>query len=607
MHAGFACYEAGMVRSKNSVNVALKNIADLGVAILIFMTLGYPLMFGTQGLWGSSILGWGVSPVLNGEPPVILHALFHAMFAGTAVTIMSGVVSERMCFRGYIILTVAVSILIYPVVGHWIWGAGGWLKLQGFFDFAGGTVVHVTGGSVALAATMRVGARRGRFDGSSHIEPSNLALSALGVFLLMFGWFGFNAGSVEVFSEQVAVIMVNTALAGAAGIGVGLVCTFWNQKSFHGSGLLSTMLGGLVCVTSGCAIIGPLGALVLGATGAIVALIAMTGLERLKIDDPVNGVPVHLMAGISGTVLLPFFADSASMPPVFENVWSWMIIQGIGVGAVAIFAFSVAYVFIGLTDSIIQYRVTPDDETLGLNITEHGSESSLVSLLEQMHAQGHSGDFSRPVETEPETEAAHIAMFYNRIREKFLMESERTIQLYKEATHLAKHDSLTGLFNRRAFYEMAAEAKSEVDRYGVCTIIVLLDLDHFKRVNDTFGHDVGDAVLKELADRLLSKTRHHDVVARFGGEEFVLLLSHVETEWLLKIIDRFRKAIESQPFVHHENTIPMTGSFGVSVLKPQMSIEAALKRADDALYSAKTNGRNRVEFADEPEGLPADS
>jgi len=218
MQAGFACYEAGMVRRKNSVNVAIKNVADLGTTIVAYLLVGYTLMFGES--W-HGLIGTGPSVMLEGGAQDLLVALFQAMFCGTAITIVSGAVSERTSFRGYLLLAVSMSVLVYPVTGHWAWAEGGWLLALGFHDFAGSTVVHAVGGAIALAAVLRIGPRLGRFnraDGRrAGIDGDNLAVSALGAFLLMFGWFGFNSGGATDFVHEVPLVLVNTAIGAASG------------------------------------------------------------------------------------------------------------------------------------------------------------------------------------------------------------------------------------------------------------------------------------------------------------------------------------------------------------------------------------------------------
>ena len=596
MQAGFTCFEAGLVRSKNSINVAIKNVADLGISILLFMLIGYPLMFGETIAELGGLIGWGASPLMSDDPQLMLHTLFQAMFAGTTITIVSGAVSERTSFRGYLTLTAVMSIFVYPVSGHWAWGDGGWLALKGFYDFAGGTVVHSVGGAIALAAVLCIGPRLGRFDGEAGIEPFNLSVAALGAFLLMFGWFGFNSGAGTSFDTDIPLILVNTAIGGTVGIVVILVVDILSGVKPGAQPLLTSMIGGLVGVTAGCAAIPPFGAAALGAIGGLSATYGVRLLERLRIDDPVGAIPVHLFAGLSGTILIPLFAYETVIPATVSGRWEWFLVQLIGSLGIASFAFVSAYLFIKISNRIIHYRVSPEDERIGLNIAEHGAKSGMLDLLNQMAAQGESGNFSTPVAAEPETDAAYLAIFYNGVRERFLAESTKSEKLLKEAHYLALHDPLTGLANRRAFSDAAQRKLAAVKRTKTTAAIATLDIDHFKSVNDTHGHDAGDAVLCEISMRISKFARAEDIVARMGGEEFAILISNPDPEEAVLAAERFREAIADTPFQTSAGDLKITASFGVSIMTAETDLDKTLKACDEALYRAKKAGRNCVMF-----------
>ncbi len=613
MQAGFACYEAGMVRRKNSVNVAIKNVADLGTSIFLYLLIGYSVMFGPS--W-NGVLGMGASPMLTDDPPVILTALFQAMFCGTAITIVSGAVSERTSFGGYLLLAVAMTLLVYPFTGHWVWAEGGWLAKMGFFDFAGSTVVHAVGGAIALAAVILIGPRLGRFetkagDGDSdsdgdikggRIDNDNLAVSALGAFLLMFGWFGFNSGGATDFENQVPLILVNTAVGGAVGIVVILLLGWVMRKKAGAVDILTGMLGGLVGITAGCEVLPPLGAAALGAMGGLVAVGGTHLLARLRLDDPVGAIPVHLFAGIVGTALLPLFAYEHKIPPQVDGRLDWLWVQALGTVTVSVFAFCVAWVVIRVTDPIVGFRVSPEDERIGLNVAEHGAGTAMLDLLNQLAAQGVKGDFSNPVTVERETEAGYIAAFYNQVRERFVSEAERSNTLLEEAAFLANHDPLTGLKNRRAFVTAANTDISDLNRYGGDDCLIMIDLDHFKAINDCHGHDVGDEVLVELAQRLRRVARETDVIARLGGEEFGIIVGRATQDQGMISARRFLSAINSEPFALSVGPLAVTASLGVASLAQHTTFDAALKAADKALYAAKRGGRNRVCAAPAAEG-----
>jgi|GEM_PF-223937 len=597
MQAGFACYEAGMVRRKNSVNVAIKNVADLGTSIFLYLLIGYSVMFGPTY---NGLIGTGESPMLSQDPVQLLSALFQSMFCGTAITVVSGAVSERTSFRGYLLLAVAMTLLVYPISGHWAWGEGGWLLEMGFFDFAGSTVVHAVGGAIALAAVIIIGPRLGRFDNSTgdgfggRIDSDNLALSALGAFLLMFGWFGFNSGSATDFETQVPLILVNTAIGSAVGIVVILLASWVGRAKPDAVDILTGMLGGLVGITAACEVVPPLGAAALGALGGLAAVAGTHLLNRLKIDDPVGAIPVHLFAGIVGTTLLPLFAYEHQIPPQVDGRLEWLGVQVLGTTVITGFAFCAAWVVIKVTDPIVHFRVSPEDERIGLNVAEHGAGTAMLDLLTQLSAQGVKGDFTTPVEVERETEAGYIAAFYNRVRERFVREAELSQKLLDEAAFLADHDPLTGLKNRRAFVSFANSDISELNRYGGDDSLIMIDLDHFKSINDTYGHDVGDEVLVELAQRLRRVSRETDIVARLGGEEFGIIVNRATLEEGIISAERFLMAISGDPFKLSIGPLQVTASLGVASLAQNATFDAALKAADEALYEAKRGGRNRV-------------
>ena len=603
MQAGFACFEAGSVRQKNSINVAFKNVADLGLTTILFLIVGYPLMFGPSiDGW----IGWGPSPIFGDDSGLQLNALFQAMFAGTAVTIVSGAVAERTSFRGYLTLATVIPITLYPLIGHWVWSDNGWLYALGFRDFAGGTVVHVVGGAIALAAAIFIGPRIGRFNSEGSIEPSNLAVTALGAFLLMFGWFGFNSGASTLTDTEVPLIIVNTAVGGAVGIFSAIALAFAFRHQLQATTLFTCMIGGLVGITAGCAYINPLGSMVLGVAGSMTALLGLVVLEYFEVDDPVGAVPVHMFSGIVGTALIPLVALESAMPEAVSSRLEWFIVQSVGTMGIALLVFFTAYLFLKMTQSIVQYRVTAEEERQGLNIAEHGAGSSLLNVLQQMHAQGESGDFSQAVTAEPETEAAYLAHFYNGVRERFVDQHSQVQALLKSTQHEADHDMLTGLFNRRVFYRVGNARLSEIDRHGDECSVLMLDLDHFKSVNDTHGHNVGDEVLKELAARLTEVARDSDLPARLGGEEFAVLLAKTNEQQALVFAERLRAGIADTPFMTEAGPLNITASMGVAQLDPQFKLDEIMATCDEALYRAKSQGRNRVVEASLPTAKMSD-
>ena len=437
MQIGFCILETGFVRAKNSINVAVKNLADLSLAALLFWAFGYAVMFGasTAGWYGTTGFLFGAQAGVD----ELMFFVFQLAFCGTATTIVSGAVAERMRFSGYLLTTVVIAGIIYPIAGHWAWAmdeAGnpvGWLGAIGFIDFAGSTVVHSVGGWVALVAVILVGARRGRFSGRRRgIEGHNMALSAAGTLTLWVGWFGFNGGSAMGVTDAVPLILVNTALAGASG-GVAALAYAWLR---HGrprvDHLVTGPIAGLVGVTANCHIIVPVEALMIGAIAALVAGACADLLERCKVDDVVGAVPSHLAAGIWGTLAVALFGDPAAFGDGVSRL-DQLAIQAGGAAAVAVLSLTVGFGLLSLVNAVWPLRVTPRQERAGLNEAEHGARTPLNRLINQIERQGRSGDFSRTVPIEPGTDAGRVARQYNRVVQRFHVESTQREMAVDEA------------------------------------------------------------------------------------------------------------------------------------------------------------------------------
>ncbi|MGM0412570.1 MAG: ammonium transporter [Pseudomonadota bacterium] len=436
MQAGFAALETGMVRAKNTINVAIKNAGDFITASLLFWLTGYALMFGPSlsGWWGTS--GFALAGVE--APADLAFFLFQLVFAGTAATIVSGAVSERMRFKSYIVASAFISGLIYPISGHWVWGDGGWLGDLGFVDFAGSTVVHALGGWVGLAGAILLGPRLDRFDEAGNpreLPPHNLLLTTLGVFILWFGWFGFNGGSTLVADGSVAGVLVNTSLAAAA----GGMATLLASQFLHGDvvvpRVLNGILGGLVGITAGAAVVGPAGAVFLGAGGGLVAYAGEVFLLHVaRVDDPVGAVPVHAFAGVWGTVALALVAPVSALPA--ESALGQVGIQLLGVTAFAVWGLGTGLILFGLLRAANWLRVPPEDERAGLNVSEHGARTVWLDTMQTMQSIAESGDLTRRAEVEIGTEAGETAQVFNHL----LDELESSMRLFREnSAELAAH------------------------------------------------------------------------------------------------------------------------------------------------------------------------
>jgi Amt family ammonium transporter len=373
MQLGFALLESGMSRSKNTVNVLMKNFTDCCAGSLVFWCVGYGLMYGanTSGWIGTSSF---FPTHLSSKEAGILF--FQTMFAAAAATIVSGAIAERTRFYAYIIGSVVICGLIYPIVGSWIWGSNhggqGWLKAMGFVDFAGSTVVHTVGGWCALAALIVVKPRLGRYaaDGTPRlIQGHSLTNTLMGGLILWVGWFGFNAGSVVSYEggsmQNFGMIALNTHLAGCAGaLGAILALKLMKQKTMLAV-TVNGCIAGLVAVTASSASIAPQWAIVIGFIGGMLCSFAQPWLDKKGIDDVVGAVSVHLLGGIWGTIAVGLFATKTFMSG------SQLLIQLTGIAAVGVFTFSFAYILYRLIDQTLGMRVSALEEQRGLDISEH--------------------------------------------------------------------------------------------------------------------------------------------------------------------------------------------------------------------------------------------
>ena len=385
MQAGFGMVEAGFIRAKNTCNILTKNFVDYCSASIMFFLVGYAFMFGA----GNDFIGWAGFGMGEGAPnpsSVSIWAfwLFQAAFCGAAATIVAGGMASRMKFPAYLMYTVVISGLVYPIIGHWIWG-GGWLAKMGFADFAGSAVVHATGGWAALIGTIMLGPRIGKYvNGRIKAIPGhNIPLASLGVFILWFGWFGFNPGSTLGVSGDggniAAMVAVNTNLAAAAGA-IAAMVTIWVFGGKPDLGMtMNGCLAGLVAVTAPSAYIAPWAALVIGLVGGVIVVLGALLLDRLHVDDPVGAVPVHGMNGLWGTLSVGLFGQKA-LGLAGDGLFYGGGLRQFGVQALGVLAvIAMVLVSMGIVFAAIKYtiglRVSRDEELRGLDIGEHGLEA----------------------------------------------------------------------------------------------------------------------------------------------------------------------------------------------------------------------------------------
>lgn len=386
MQAGFAILEAGFTRQKNSINVLMKNLMDFSIGSVSFFLVGFGLMFGSSiggfvggsGFLDPTTLNVGAFETLSA--PVFIF--FQTVFCATAATIVSGAMAERTKFSSYLLYTVLISVIVYPISGHWIWGDG-WLASIGFVDFAGSTAVHSVGGWAALVGAMTLGPRIGKYnkDGSTNAIPGhNIMMGALGVFILWFCWFGFNAGSTVEASYEVGHIAMTTNLAACTGALTVMILTWKRYGKPDISMSLNGVLAGLVAITAGCHVVDFYGAMVIGIIAGIIVLFGVELLDnKFKIDDPVGAVAVHCFNGVWGTIAVGLFANAqTSYSDVVGLFYGGgiqpLLTQLVGVVAVAAWVCVASFIIFNGIKATVGLRVTEAEEINGLDLGEHGSE-----------------------------------------------------------------------------------------------------------------------------------------------------------------------------------------------------------------------------------------
>lgn len=492
MQVGFMLLEAGLVRSKNSINVAQKNLLDLAICVIIFAVFGFSLAFGAGGGWFA-----GVDPrliALGDVTPWILTVFaFQVMFCGTAATIISGAVAERMRLQAYIWCTVLTAGLIYPVFARWAWGgvlfpdAEAFLADKGFVDFAGSTVVHATGAWIALAACIFLGPRVGRFDNDGRpcrIQGHSSVLATAGALALFVGWLGFNGGSTLSASPDVPGIFANTVLAAAAGTAAGYLLGKYRDGVVLPENSISGLLGGLVAVTAGCHILTPPAALAVGALGGAVALLGAVFLERkFKLDDPVGAISVHGFAGVAGTLALALLAPVETLP--LGARIPQLLIQLQGVLTNFAWCFGVSFLVLGLLNKLRPLRLSRHDEDIGLNEAEHGTrlgighvEDALDSLI------AGKADLSMRLKVSKGEDSERLTRLFNALME--------TVQSQEQAYSRVADAKRTQEESER----LSALANATFD-----AIVISVDgriIDGNKTFEELVGHSIEDLEMRGL-------------------------------------------------------------------------------------------------------------
>ncbi len=404
MNLGFAMVESGFARAKNTVNILSKNFIVFAVSSLGFLVLGWGLMFGDgNGFIGLNglfmVSGADNSPAVGDAYQGVYTAIswtgvplwakffFQLVFCGTAATIVSGAVAERIKYISFIVFSLALTMIIYPIVGHWIWG-GGWLASLGFQDFAGSTVVHSVGGWAALAGVLILGPRFGKYGPGKKINPipgHNMPIATIGLFVLWLGWFGFNPGSTMAANPQAISHVLMTTNTSAIVAVLTSTAASWILIGKPDLGMtINGCLAGLVAITAGCAYVSVTSAIIIGAVAGIMVVIAVRMFDRIRVDDPVGATAVHLFCGVLGTLMVGLFSDSTIAAAngivggnglFIDGTWNLLGTQALGVVAVGGFVFVGALIVWLLIKATMGMRVSLKEEIEGLDIGEHGNQA----------------------------------------------------------------------------------------------------------------------------------------------------------------------------------------------------------------------------------------
>ena len=481
----FCCLETEISRSKNSINVAVKNILDFSVSSLLFWMFGFCLMFG----FGFSDMDKNSSLFFFQTDDKWINSffVFQMLFCGTAVTIISGAVAERLRLLGYLFITFIISGIVYPVFGNWAWGGSpgneplGWLSKLGFFDYAGSTVVHSIGAWAALAIVIIIGPRTGWKKESNHIvKGNNYPVAIIGLFLLAFGWLGFNAGSSFEFNGQTPLVFLNTILAGVCGCLSAFLgsCHFYNGKSKVDLLIIGT-ISGFVGITASANSVSPIEAQIIGFISGIIVILGERFIRSLGIDDVVGVISCHGFAGIWGTLSVALFGDSSNWINNTDRI-EQLFIQIIGVVVCFLWSFGLTYVLASFFNKFFPLRVCMEDEYKGLNVSEHGASTEILNLLEDMEKKS-TGDYSNKVFVEPFTEIGQIAQKYNQVIEKIkkrenqlqisAMESRSVIDTAFDAFISTDSSGIIKKWNQRA-EEIFGWSEEEVLGRGIDSLIV---------------------------------------------------------------------------------------------------------------------------------------
>lgn len=500
MQVGFLFLETGLTQGKNNINVAIKNLADFGLSTVMFWLLGFGIMFGTTQSGFIGVSDFAPQYVGSEAPARLSFLLFQIMFCGTAVTIISGAIAERVRFGAYLVIAVLISGLVYPVFGHWVWNGlldgtqSGWLGQLGYYDFAGSTVVHSVGGWAGLAALMIIGPRNGRFgpNGESRqFDGAHIPLAAGGMLVLYLGWFGFNGGSSLSFNSSIATILTNTLLAGSSGMMAGMLVSRMRGINVTPSSVINGCLAGLVAITAGANAVTPTAAALIGAVGGAIALAVDVVLVRQQIDDAVGAVPVHLGGAIWGALAVGIFGDPAVLGTGL-SLQQQIGAQLVGIAVNGLWAFGATWLILTIVQSFYPLRVSERDEAIGLNVAEHGTSSELSRFVNLLDRQSRTGNLSLRAQVNHYSEIGRISEGYNRLLDSLEQTTQRSNTIVDQSRDgiimFGQDDLRIRVINpaAQALFRVSAENSMQ---HPITNFLTLTDVDSpvslFRHINAT--------------------------------------------------------------------------------------------------------------------------
>lgn len=569
MQIGFACIESGMCRMKNNISVIAKNITDTSIAFMCFWLVGFTLMFGYS--W-EGFAGFGLQFPNYFNIPETRFYLFQAMLCGTTVTIISGIVAERLKFKAFIVLAAFTSIIVYPIYGHWVWNihsgdsSGGWLRQLGFIDFAGGSVVFMLGGAAGLALSIVLKPRQHKFDKTKKmtILPSNMPLAGMGALFLWLGWYGFHGGAFLTWDHRVPSVFLCTTLGAISGALTALcIELIKSDKTVCLNRLIMGLLAGLASVASGCHLYEPSMACIVAGIGAGVAMIVDRILSKYEIDDAVYGIPVYLGAGAWGVLAISLFASPDHFI-IAQNRVQQFLIQLTGIIACLFWSYLTMYGFVKLLNRFYSIRVSEKDEMQGLNISEHGIYHAFTEMSEVMRLQAQNRDLSMRVPEEPFTDTWQIAKQYNNLISNlennlnqtetiFQITSEGILAFYEPVAAIHKYNAQTAKIfgysndelSQKSFFELVTLHDKKINKQVLNELVVSgrneligirkngecfpleMNISYSKR-DDGILHV---AVIQDITDRkkeqeLLSQALRRSEFANQAKDEFLTMVNH---------------------------------------------------------------------------------